>query len=142
MQIRVLTEDACGEADSALLKWFRVVLEESLRKNGIDIDDMAKHAQRLRDVGFMDVRERVWKWPLGTHRVNTEKEKALGALMSQNWPVVIEGVTATAVEHGSLRGMSEQEALDLAEEAKMDLRENADRGYYVLVATWVAQAPQ
>ena len=142
VQLRIFAEDTCGEVDSALLKWSRVVLEESLRKNGIDIDDMAKHAQQLRDVGFMDVRERVWKWPVGTNRVNTEKEKALGALMSQNLPVVIEGVTATAVAHGGLRGMSEQEALDLAEEAKRDLMENADRGYYVLVATYVAQAPQ
>ena len=140
-QIRFFAEDACGDADSAMLKWSRVVLEESSRKNGIDIDK-SEHAQKLRDVGFMDVRERVWKWPVGTNGASTEKEKALGALMSQNLLVLIGGITATAVEHGALPGMSEQDALDLAEEAKRDVMENADRrGYYLLLATYVGQAP-
>lgn len=143
VHVRVFAEDTCGEADSALLKWFRVVLEESMRKNGIDIDGTSKHAQQLRDVGFTDVRERVWKWPMGSKRANTEKEKALGSMFSQNLLVVIGGLTATLVEHGGLRGISEQEVLDLAEEAKRDLMENADRrGYYTLMATYVAQAPQ
>ena len=142
-QIGFFAEDACDEADSSMLKWFRVVHNESLRKNGVNIDDTPKHAQQLRDVGFADVSELVWKCRVGTKRAKTEKEKALGALLCQNLPVMIEGATATAIEHGDLGGMSEQEALDLAEEAKRDVLENADRnGYYILLATYVGQAPR
>ncbi len=126
-----------------MLKWWRVVFQESSRNNGIDIDGTYKHAQQLRDVGFTDVRERVWKWQVGSKRASTEKEKAVGALLYENVPMLIGGVTATAVKHGNLWGMSEQEALDLAEEAKRDVVENADRrGYYMHFATYVGQAPR
>lgn len=143
-QFGFFAEDACDEADSGMLKWWRVVIQERVRKNGVHIEDTPKHAQQLRDVGFMDVSERVWKSRVGTTKwANTEKEKAVGVLMSQNMLVLIESATATAVEHGDLGGMSEQEALDLAEEATRDLLENADRkGYYVLLATHVGQAPR
>ena len=140
---RFFAEDGCGEADSPMLKWWRVVFQESSRKNGIDIDATYKHAQHLRDVGFTDVRERVWKWPIGSKRASTEKEKALGELQYQNMQALIPGVTATAIKHGDLREMSEQEALDLAEEAKRDVVENADRrGFYMQFATYVGQAPR
>ena len=142
-QFHLFAENACDEADSSVIKWFRVVLSESSRKNGVAIDDTPKHAQQLRDVGFTDVSERVWKCLLGTKRADTEKEKAVGALMSQNILGLIEGVTATMVQHGNLGVISEQEALDLAGEAKRDLLENADRkGYYMFLATYVGQAPR
>ena len=143
-QVRIFAEDACDEAESGFIKWFRVLIQEGLRTNGIDMNDTEKHAQQLRDAGFTDVRERVWKWSMSSKIESTEKEKEnpLGALMYQNMLVLIESVMATAVGHGDLLGMSEQEALDLAEEAKRDLLENAERrGYYILVATYVGQAP-
>lgn len=142
-QFHLFAEDARDEADSSAIKWFRVVLTESLRKNGVGVDDTPKHAQQLRDVGFTDVSERVYKCWVGTKRANTEKEKAVGALTSQNILVFIEAVTATMVQHGNLVGMSAQEALGLAEEAKRDLLENADRkGYYMFLAAYIGQAPR
>ena len=141
-QFDLFADDVRDEADSSVIQWFRVVLNERSRKNNVAIDDTPKHAQQLRDVGFTDVSERVWKYWVGTKRANTEKEKALAALMSQNILAFIEGITATMVQHGDLLGMSEQEARDLAEEAKRDLLENADRnGYYMFLATYVGQAP-
>ena len=141
-QFDLFADDVRDEADSSVIQWFRVVLNERSRKNNVAIDDTPKHAQQLRDVGFTDVSERVWKYWVGTKRANTEKEKALAALMSQNILVFIEGIMATMVQHGDLLGMSEQEARDLAEEAKRDLLENADRkGYYMFLATYVGQAP-
>ena len=143
-QLQIFAEDACDDAESGLIRWFRVFIQEGLRKNGIDIIDTEKHAQQLRDAGFTNVREQVWKWSMSSKIASTEKEKEnpLGALMYQNMLALIEGVMATAVGHRGSLGMSEQEALDLAEEAKRDLLENADkRGYYILVATYVGQAP-
>ena len=96
----------------------------------------------MRDAGFTDVRERVFKWPVGSARASTQDEKSIGDLQHQNLPLLIGGVTATAIRHGDLRGMSAQQALALAEEAKRDVVENADRhGFYMHFATYVGQAP-
>jgi len=140
---RVFAEDGRGEADSPMLRWWRVVFQESSRSNGIDIDDTYKHAQQMRDAGFTDVRERVFKWPVSSARASTPEEKAIAELLYQNLQVLIEGVTGTAVQHGDLRGMTAQQVQALADEAKRDVVENADRhGYYMLFATHVGQAPR
>ena len=124
-----------------MLKWWRVVFQESSRSNGIDVDDTYKHAQQMRDVGFVDVRERVFQWPVGSARANSEDGRTIGDLQKQNMPMLIEGVTGTAVEHGGLPGMSAQQVQALADEAKRDVVENADRhGYYMHFATYVGQA--
>ena len=140
---RFFAEDGCGEADSPILKWWRVVFQESSRSNGIDIDDTYRHAQQMRDAGFIDVRERVFKWPVGSVRASTTEEKAIGDLLNQNLQVLIEGVTGTAVRHGFLREMNAEQAQAQADKAKRDIVENADRhGYYMHFATYIGQAPR
>lgn len=113
--MRSHAEDGCGEADSPMLKWWRVVFQESSRKSGIDIDSTYKHAEQMRDVGFTDVRERVFKGPVGGGKASTQQEKAIGDLQSQNMQLLIGGVTATAVQHGGLRGMTAQQVQALAD---------------------------
>lgn len=97
----------------------------------------------MRDAGFTDVRERVFKWSVGSARASTQEEKAIGDLQYQNLQVLIGGVTGMAVQRGSLPGMTAQQAYTLADEAKRDVVENADRhGYYMHFATYVGQAPR
>ena len=140
---RFFAEDGCGEADSPMLTWWRVVFQASSRSNGIDIDATYRHAQKMRDAGFTDVRERVFKWSVGSARASTQEEKAIGDLQYQNLQVLIGGVTGMAVQRGSLPGMTAQQAYTLADEAKRDVVENADRhGYYMHFATYVGQAPR
>ncbi|KAL6716689.1 hypothetical protein ACLMJK_006257 [Lecanora helva] len=139
---RFFAEDGCSEAESPMLRWWRVVFQESSRKNGINIDDTYKHAQQMRDAGFVDVRERVFKWPVGVARASTHEEKAIGNLQYQNVQVLIGGVTNTAVQHDDLSNMTAQQAQTLAEEAQLDVTENSVRhGYYMHFATYVGQAP-
>lgn len=140
---RFFTEDGCGEADSPMLRWWRVVFQRISRKNGVDIDDTYRHAQQMRDAGFTDVRERVFKWPVGSARAGSPEEKAIGDLQYMSLQEVVAGVTTTAVQVGELRGMAAQEAEALADEAKRDVLENADRrGYHMHFATYVGQAPR
>ena len=55
--------------------------------------------------------------------------------------LLVGGVIATAVQHGDLRGMTAQQAQALADEAKRDVVDNADRhDYYMVFATYVGQA--
>ena len=139
---RFFAEDGCGEAESPMLRWWRVVFQESSRQNGIDLDGTYKRAQQMRDVGFVDVRERVFKWPLGSGRVSTADEKAIGDLHYQTNQTLVGGVTETAIQHGSLSGITAQQAYALAEEAKQDIVQNSDRhGFYMHFATYIGQAP-
>ena len=139
---RFFAEDGCSEVESPVLKWWRVVFQESSKNNGIDLDDTYRHAQQMRDAGFVDVRERVFKWPIGGARANTQEEKAIGVLQYRNLQALIGGVTDTAVEHCHLPEMTAQRARMLADEAKRDIVENSDRhGYYMHFATYVGQAP-
>ena len=138
----LFADDGCGEAESPAMEWWRVVFQESSRSNGIDVDGTSKHARQMREAGFVDVRERVFKWPIGGGRAGTAEEKAIGELQLRNIPLLIAGVTATVIQHGGLRGMSAQQVEALADEAKRDVVENADRhGYYERFVTCVGQAP-
>ena len=71
--------------------------------------------------GFVDGRERICS------------SKAIGELQYRHLPLLIGGVTLTVIQHGALRGMSAQQAEVLADEAKRDFVENAERRdcYYV-----------
>ena len=140
---RFFAKDGCGEAESPMLKWWRVVFQESSSSNGIDVDGTYKHARRMRKAGFVDVRERVFEWPVGGGRAGTAEEKAIGELQCGNLPLLIGEVTATAIQRGDLRGINAQQAEALADAAKRDVVENADRhGYYMHFATCVGQAPR
>ena len=110
--------------------------------NGIDIDDTYKHAQQMREAGFSNVRERIFKWRLGGARASTQEEKAIGEMNYRNIPTLIGSITEAAVKNGDIKGMTDQQALVLADEAKRDIEENADtHGYHMHFATFIGQAP-
>lgn len=97
----------------------------------------------MRDAGFTDVRERVFKWPVGSTRASTREDRAIGDLQYQNIPLLVASVTGTALQHSDLGGMTAKQALVLTDETKRDVVENADRhGYYMHFATFVGQAPR
>lgn len=133
------------------------MFQASSRANGIDLDGTYRHAEQMREVGFVDVRERVFTWPVGRWaggKGGTMEEREIGELLQRNLPVLIDGVTGMAIEHGDLKGMkdggkamgmgmSAEETRALAVEAKRDVSgENAERwGYYMHFATYVGRAP-
>ncbi|KAL9616672.1 MAG: hypothetical protein Q9160_008495 [Pyrenula sp. 1 TL-2023] len=139
---RFFAEDGCSEEHAPMLKWWREVFQGSSRSNGIDTDGTYKHAQQMRDAGFTDVRERVFKWPVGSSWTSNQTEKAIGDLLGENLQLLIEGVTKTAIQLGQLRGITGQQAQALAIAAKSDVVENADKhGYYMHFATYIGQTP-
>lgn len=96
----------------------------------------------MRDAGLTDVRERVFRWPVGSARASTKEEKAIGDLQYQNLQVLIEGVTGMAIQRGYLGEMNAQQVQAQADEAKRNIVENADKhGYYMHFATYIGQAP-
>lgn len=96
----------------------------------------------MRDAGLVDVRERVFNWPVGGASARAGKDHAIGALMYQNIMDLVGSVTTTAIQHGNLSAMTTEEVRDLAEQAKDDVRNNADqRGFHMHFVTTIGQAP-
>ncbi|KAL9617584.1 MAG: hypothetical protein Q9160_007654 [Pyrenula sp. 1 TL-2023] len=145
------SDPSCGEAQSPAMKWFRIIHLANARRNGINIHDSYLHAQRMRDLGFADVREQVFTWRFGRRKTGqeTEAEGDIGELLVRNFPVFIDGVTDAAIKTGKVgdgdgdgdeRGMTVEEARALAEEAKKDVREiGSQRGYYLQFVTYLGQ---
>ena len=139
---RFFAEDGCAEGESPMLRWWRMVFQASSKSNGIDVDETYRHGQLMCDAGFANVREEVFKWRVGGSGAMTEKDRAIGDLLYANLQALIPGVTATAIRHQDLLGMTQGEAQALAEDAKRDLAENASKhGYYMHFAACVGQAP-
>lgn len=139
---RFFAEDGCSESESPMMRWWRLVFQESSKSNGVDIDDSYRHAEQMRIAGFHDVRERVFKWHVGGANGANEKERAIGDLLKENLQVLIDGVTSTALNHGDIRHMSDETVEQMAKEAKRDISENAERhGYYMHFVTYIGQAP-
>ena len=64
-----------------MLRWWRVVAPGELGEQGCRMSMVGiKHARRMREVGFVDVRERVFEWPVGGGRAGTREDKAMGEL--------------------------------------------------------------
>ena len=138
--LQFFAEDECDESGAPMLRWWKAVFRESARTNGIDVDSTSKHAQQLRSVGFLDVRERMFKWRVGSGRARTQDEKEIGELQLENMRVLIGSVTERAVQRGNFSDMNAKQAQALAAEAKLDVIENADNhGYYMHFATVVGQ---
>ena len=133
-------EDGCDESDAPILRWWNNVFRESARNNGVDVESTSKHAQQMRDAGFLDVREKVFKWRIGIGRAKTQDEKEIGELQLQNMQELVGSVTTRAIKHGNLEKMDAKQVQALAAEAKLDVVENGDKhGYYMQFATFVGQ---
>ena len=138
-----------GENESAILRWSRLVFQESAKKNGINIDASFKRAEQMREAGFQNVQERIFEWEIGTWGIedgqSAERERELGEIMRKVVHDMVEAVTKRIVSReaeGGVGVLTKEEVLELAEEAKRDVKEDAEvNGYYMLYGTTIGQAP-
>ena len=138
--LHFFAEDGCDESDAPMIRWWNNVFRESARNNGIDVESTSKHAQQMRDAGFLDVREKVFKWRVGIGWARTQDEKEIGELQLRNMQELVGSITTRAVQHGNLGEIDAKQAQTLAAEAKLDVVENADKhGYYMQFATFVGR---
>lgn len=132
--------------------------EEAWRARGLDYRACAKHGGRLAELGFVEVKERKLRWPLGgwaalaetgleaepeteTAEDAEERVREIGELMLQNFVKFLETAGSQILaQHPSL---DSSEAEKLGQEALKDLRENCCRKRFWLdVRIFSAQKPE
>ena len=119
-----------GPLASDFLRWGHIA-EKSWALNGLDYRATTKHVARLAEIGFVDIQEAEYRWPLGTWSQD-DIEKRIGELMLNNFTKFLLMAGVSIIEQSP--EIEEQEAQHLVTAALKDLSENClTRRYYLTV---------
>ncbi|CAG8981884.1 hypothetical protein HYALB_00013964 [Hymenoscyphus albidus] len=98
-----------------------VLLLTATQKAGIDITAPSRYASMMAEVGFVDVKEVVINWPVGT-LAKGEYHKKLGAWFRRDMEVGVEGILMGLFTR--VLGMGRDEVGVLVEELKGEMRDD------------------
>ncbi|KAI3324237.1 hypothetical protein HD806DRAFT_543633 [Xylariaceae sp. AK1471] len=116
-------EDAeADRPDASPFIHFGQLANKAWTRAGLDYFATAKHAERLKKLGFIDIAEQEMRWPLGEW-APLESEKRLGSLTLMNFMSFLDSAGVSILSHGDFMGRNE--AKMYVEAAKMDLQENS-----------------
>ncbi|KAI4234594.1 MAG: hypothetical protein LQ349_003684 [Xanthoria aureola] len=105
---------------SDFLHWGRTA-ERCWAVNGLDYRATEKHVARLQELGFEDIKEDTFRWPLGSWPED-EWEASLGELNFRNFTTFITTAGTTIIRQDPM--YTEEEAQKLVDAALKDLEEN------------------
>ena len=105
---------------------FTQVQEEAWGLIGRDFYSWMNHTQRLQDLGFQDVKEREFRWPVGAWG-STDHERRIGELYLED-AKMHSSATAKILSHHP--DVSMEDARQLIDDALKDLAENSVRRQY------------
>jgi SAM-dependent methyltransferase len=115
-------DNPAADNDSSAFIRFGDVAEASWKANGLDYRTTLKHEERLRALGFQNIKEIKVRWPIGEW-ADTDVERRIGAICIQNFTTFIPTAgRAILARHPSL---TPQDAEKLIDEALADLRDNS-----------------
>ena len=111
-------DDSAG-SDSALMRWSHLI-HDTMVKGDIDPAPGDNFKRYLSDEGFINVQEKVMKWPCSPW-AEDEDGKELGRLQRQNMLMMLEGVsTRLFMEH---LGWTKQEVEALLQDVRKDFND-------------------
>ena len=113
---------------SPYIRW-SYIADKGWAKNGIDWSTTSKHFARLQAIGFGNVKEEVFRWPLGEW-AETEVERRIGGLTLQNMLGFFRTTALRVLKMDP--DLDDNEAQKLKEEAENDLTENCVTNRYYL----------
>ena len=125
----VSARDGRGAKESPALQWFELFRSATVR-TGIDPYANQKHTHRLRDAGFINIKETFPEWLVGGASATSNKEKQIGDIHLEVMCALITGATETLLQHEP--GTDAQEVLALAGRAKEDLAKNQKEAGFFL----------
>ena len=82
-------DGSCAKISPAI-RWFQLFRAASM-KRGIDPDANQKHGHRLREAGFVRVKEAFIEWPIGGAGGTTGKEEQMGIMHLETLSALIDG---------------------------------------------------
>jgi hypothetical protein len=108
-------------------------LREGFSKFGVDLLGMEHNAQLLRDAGFINVQEKVWKIPIGPWA----KDPKLKTLGIYNRAVVADATSGVAMAPFTRGlGWTAEEVLEFSKKVKGDLWNPKVHSYYTFHAVF------
>lgn len=117
-------------SDSSPLINFVRLAGVSWRRSGLDYNVTEKHPAALAAVGFADVKEETFRWPIG-HWPEEERERKIGQLALENLERFLILAGKPILMNGGF--MREEEAEEAVRAAKEDLlRTDEKKFYYVM----------
>ena len=105
---------------SKFIEWGHIA-ERCWAINGLDYRTTTKHVQRLRGLGFVDVHEEEWKWPLGEWS-QTEQDRRIGALTLDNFTTFLAMAGSDIIAQDPC--INAEMAREIVADAQKDLAEN------------------
>lgn len=123
----VFCEDNTMSKDSQVLKWSQLLVEGA-NLGGRSLSDGLSSRKMLEDAGFVDVQEKLEKWPISPRFQNDPKLKELG--------VWCQAITLQSVETIALAtftrvlGWSREETLVFCARVRDELKKQNVNGYF------------
>ena len=122
-------EDPIADNDSSkFIKWGQIA-ERCWAINGLDYRTTTKHVRRLRGLGFVDIHEEEWKWPLGEWS-KIEQERRIGALTLNNFTTFLSTAGIDIIAQDPR--IDAKTAREIVADAQRDLTENCCTKRYYL----------
>lgn len=112
-------DDGSAGPDSALMKWSNLI-NEAMKKGGIDAKPGERFKEYLSAQGFISMRETVMKWPCGPWPED-QAGKRLGRLQKQNILMALEA--ASLMLFTKQLGWTKEEVEAIIREAREDLED-------------------
>jgi len=125
----VSAKDGSSSRESPAIEWFEL-FRTAAAKTGVDPFANGKHSQRLRDAGFVNIRETPVEWLIGGEIGATAKEKYIGDVHLGVIHTLITGATESLLQYEP--GADTYEVQALAARAKQDLIDNQGHRKFVL----------
>ncbi|WYZ38341.1 hypothetical protein EsH8_III_000255 [Colletotrichum jinshuiense] len=129
----VFCEDNTMKKDSQVLKWSQLLVEGA-NLGGRSLSDGLSSKKMLEDAGFVDVQEKLEKWPISPRFQNDPKLKELG--------VWCQAITLQSVETIALAtftrvlGWGREETLVFCAGVRDELKKQNVNGYFQAYSTW------
>lgn len=105
------------------------LLATAASKRGIDLGAASRYKQWMEEVGFVDVREVVIEWPIGTW-AKSDYHKSLGAWFHKDLSMGAEGIAMGLFTR--VLGMSKEEVERFMVDVKREFNDRKIHGYQAL----------
>jgi hypothetical protein len=110
---------------SAMIKCSNLIIE-ACQKRGIDLTIPKRYKEMMESVGFVDVKEVVFEWPIGTW-AKSEYHKKIGAWFKRDMEVGVEGIVMGLFTR--ILGMSKEDVAVMVGEVKRDMNDKRIHAY-------------
>jgi SAM-dependent methyltransferase len=118
---------------------FGQLAQQSWKRSGLDYYATTKHADRMRSIGFVNVAEHAFIWPLGEWAEN-EREKKIGRFTISNFLRFLTTAGVAILTNGQF--MAHDEAQQVVAAAQQDLEQNHDlKRFYLTMLVHTASKP-